>query len=191
MVCIFLLNPVIMYVLAVLVDPQCGKSYQGQCPLFSENKACETFQHIHVLLLWQELVCLSMRSHSLIERELASLYLANHPFSIYTRQKAELWLLFKIIKGVALPLCPVWALDVETRKMKRKFVGGFLPSKCSAMSMFWVHHNSSPSTTKVAGQTTHPNLRPGSVIFEPLLIQSLVWMKAPTALGGSSIGIVY
>lgn len=54
--------------------------------------------------------------------EPVNIFLAKHPSSIYTREKVELRVLFKIIKGAVLPLGTVWVLDVETCKMKRKIV---------------------------------------------------------------------
>lgn len=180
------------YAFAVLVDPQWWNSHKDQCPLLSENTSlldCSTHPRGSCYdKNWCVWVCVELRRP--YPRQPASAYLAKHPFSIYTRKKVELWVLFKIIKGVALPLCPVWARDVETRKMKRKIVFFTLKKFCR------VNVLSSPQFVALYHHGSRADHPPKSktwlcYFWTSFNSTSLVWVKTSGDLRVLAYGIVY
>lgn len=98
-------------------------------------------------------------------------------YAIYTRHKAGMAVVIWDNKRCGAAPLPCLGRKTLKRARDKKEMCFSSPSKRSAASVFRARHISSLSTTKLAGQTTHPKLGLGSVIFEPLLIQSPVWTK--------------
>lgn len=99
---------------------------EAQGPVLSENtRLLDCSTHPRALVMTRTGVSVYVRSCVGQSQDRASERILSKTSFQYLHKggkKNECRVLFKIIKGAVLPLCPVWTLDVETRKMKGKIV---------------------------------------------------------------------